>query len=107
MENKKELKIEKLVNMYAVYDSVADIFMPAFTCENHAKAIQGFGDAANDPKGVIIKHPSDYSLYFLGTYNQRSAETINNRQFLATAKDLLKVDLSKVNFDEQKNKTLN
>lgn len=107
MENKEELKVEKLVQMYAVRDKVAEIFMPAFSCENHSKAIQGFSDAANDPKGVIIKHPSEYELYFMGTYNQRTGETKNTIQYLATAKELLKADLSKVNLDEQKNKTLN
>ena len=103
MENKKEHKIKKLVNMYAVADKVAEIFMPAFSCENHAKAIQGFADAANDPKGVIIKHPNEYELYFLGTYNQRTGFTANNLQYLANAKELLKVKV----INEQENKTLN
>jgi hypothetical protein len=103
MEKKPELHIEKLVNMYAVADKVAEIFMPAFSCENHAKAIQGFADAANDPRGVIIKHPSEYDLYFLGTYNQRTGMTHNNIQFLANAKELLKVQVN----DEQNNKALN
>ena len=102
MEKKPELHIEKNINMYAVADKVAEIFMPAFSCENHAKAIQGFADAANDPKGVIIKHPSEYDLYFLGTYNQRSGFTTNNIQYLANAKELLKVQIN-----EQDNKTLN
>lgn len=103
MEKKPEHHIEKLVNMYAVYDKVAEIFMPAFSCENHAKAIQGFADATNDPRGVIIKHPSEYELYFLGTYNQRTGKTENNIQYLAVAKELLKVQVK----NEQENKTLN
>lgn len=102
MKKKPELHIEKLVNMYAVADKVAEIFMPAFSCENHAKAIQGFADVANDPKGVVIKHPSEYDLYFLGTYNQRTGFTTNNLQYLANAKELMKV-----NINEQKDKTLN
>lgn len=101
MENKK-IKIKKFVNMYAVYDKVAEIFMPAFSCENHSKAIQGFGDVANDPRGTVIKHPSDYELYFLGTYDQSTGETMNTIQYLVTAKELLKVQIN-----EQKDKTLN
>lgn len=100
MEDK--IKIKKLINMYAVYDKVAEIFMPAFSCENHAKAIQGFSDVANDPKGVVIKHPSDYELYFLGSFDQSTGETINTIQHLAVAKELLKVQIN-----EQKDKTLN
>ena len=99
MEKKK---IEKLVNMYAVYDKVAEIFMPAFSCENHPKAIQGFSDVANDTKGVVIKHRSEYELYYLGSFNQNTGETINTIHKLATANELLKVEIN-----EQKNKNLN
>lgn len=102
MEQKNELHIEKLVKQYAVRDKVADIFMPNFSCENHAKAIQGFSDAANNPKGTIIEHPADYELYYLGTFNQRTGETVNEKQYLVTAKDVLRVKIN-----EQKNKNLN
>ena len=103
MEKKPELKIEKIVQMYAVYDRVAEIYMPAFSCENHSKAMQGFADAVNDPRGVIIKHPSEYDLYFMSTFNQRTGETKNYIQFLANAKELLKVQVK----NEQDNKALN
>ena len=86
---KENKNFEKIVEEYAVYDMVAEQFMPSFRSANKYKALQGFKDVANDKKSQINKHPESYQLYTLGTFNEKTGERTNNKQLLATASDLI------------------
>lgn len=85
-ENKN---FEKIVEEYAVYDMVAEQFMPSFRSQNKYKALQGFKDAANTKDTPINKHSETYQLYLLGTINEKTGERTNNKQLLATASELI------------------
>ena len=86
MENKE---FERIVEEYAVYDNVAEAFMPSFRSANKLKALQGFKDVANDKTSQIYKHADCYELYILGTFNERTGERTNNKVLLAKASDLI------------------
>lgn len=61
--------------MTTIYDEKAEIFShfphPAST-ENDA--IRAFSDALTNPQSEFSKHPLDYSLYHIGTYDVITGE---------------------------------
>lgn len=90
-------EFEKIVEEYAVYDMVAEQFMPSFRSQNKLKALQGFKDVANDKNSPINKHADSYQLYLLGTFNEKTGERTNNKQLLATASDLIERSINDQN----------
>lgn len=80
---------------FCVYDSVAKVFVNPFYQATNGEAIRGFGDAVNDPKmGDLNKHPKDFILYEVGTFDDNSGELTSivppNR--IAAASDFVKVE---------------
>lgn len=63
--------------IFTVYDQKAHAYTPPFFIHTAEMALRGFGDAVNDPPGpnqhAFAKHPEDYSLYCLGSFNDTSA----------------------------------
>lgn len=65
------------LKMYCVYDSTAKAFMNPWYAPNTPSAIRAFADAIEkDP--MIAKHPIDFSLHEIGTFdtNNASIETL-------------------------------
>lgn len=60
--------------MYSVFDNKAKIFLQPFFMQNDAVATRFFVDAANDPDSIICKHPEDYALMYLGTFDNETSE---------------------------------
>lgn len=87
-------KIQKIVTEFAVYDKVAEMYMQPFRSSNKLKALQGFKDVANDPKSNIHKHPEEYQLYEIGTFNEETAERTNELKLLATASELIEKEVT-------------
>lgn len=52
-----------------VRDILADLYMDPFTSPSTGAAIRAFGDGVNNPDTPMFKHPEDYELCKLGTYN--------------------------------------
>lgn len=53
--------------IYAVIDTKAEAIIGfLMICKHEAQAIRNFCDVADDPKGMINRHPDDYDLYRLG-----------------------------------------
>lgn len=62
-----------ILHIYSVYDSKAKAFLPPFFMHNDALAKRIFGDCASDPKHQFNKHPEDYSLFCLGSWDDQNA----------------------------------
>ena len=61
------------LQMFAVYDSAAEAFMTPFFTHNTGIAMRSFGDQVNNPETMFFRHPGDYSLFQLGSWeDQRS-----------------------------------
>lgn len=61
------------LRMFAIYDSKAEAFDRPFVFQTLGQALRGFTDAVKDPSHHFAKHPEDYSLFELGTYDESSA----------------------------------
>lgn len=60
-----------ILNAYTIYDTKGLIFAPPFFSVNHGTARRMLRDLANDPNTQIGRHPSDFVLYNLGTYDDQ------------------------------------
>lgn len=57
--------------VFAVYDYKSEAYMQPFSMETTGQAIRAFSDSVNDPKSVWHRHPKDFVLYELGSFDDR------------------------------------
>jgi len=55
--------------MYSVLDTKAGIYNTPFSAVSRGAALRVFSDVANDPKTSVAKHPEDYNLFEIGSYD--------------------------------------
>jgi len=65
-----------LHRVYTVYDSKAEAYLAPFYFQTNGQSLRAFTDACNDPNHAFYKHPSDYTLFFLGEYDDGTATFI-------------------------------
>lgn len=78
----------KLV-VVAVRDRAIDCFMNPFVCPSTGMALRSFQDEVNAKDSPMNKHPDDYELYVLGSFDQESGEFVNERKLLMLAKNMV------------------
>jgi len=61
------------LNLYSIFDTVAQVFNKPFSDINNATAIRAFSSSIiNEP------HKDDYALYHLGSYDDSNGKLITN-----------------------------
>lgn len=63
-----------ILKMYAIYDSKALAFLPPFFMHNDSVAKRIFQDTVLDPASQFHKHPEDYTLFCVGTFEDSTAK---------------------------------
>ncbi len=58
----------------AVYDSKAEMFNQPMFFKAKPEAIRAFSDECNRDGSAIEKHPEDYTLFEIGTYDVETAK---------------------------------
>jgi hypothetical protein len=96
------------INIYTIFDSASAAYMRPFFAQSDGQATRSFGDIARDEKHEIGKHPEDYSLWRIGTFDDNSSE-INpeTKTCLATALELVAVKKANPDTPEVKLKEVN
>lgn len=61
-------------NVYKVYDSKVEQYLPAFEAPTHGAAERSFAEAVNSQNHDFSKHPEDYSLHHVGTSDSVTGE---------------------------------
>lgn len=76
-----------ITKVFTVYDSKAKAYMSPFFDQSHGAAIRAFSDAAKNPQSAIGRHPEDYTLFYLGEYDDLSAyfDLLPTKESLCTA----------------------
>lgn len=59
--------------VFTVYDSKAEYYMQPFLFQNIGEAIRAFADTATDPSTTIGRHPGDFTLFQIGTWDNATA----------------------------------
>lgn len=80
--------------LYTVYDEKADAFLPPFFVPTHGLALRAFKDCVNSKDHQFGKHPADYSLFYLGDWDDDTCEfTIVPRKALGNGVEFINRDL--------------
>jgi len=58
-----------IVNAYTIFDTKALTYSNPFFAVTHGSALRIVSDAANDLNTSLGRHPADFILYQVGTYN--------------------------------------
>lgn len=58
-----------IVSVFSIYDNKACTFGSPFTFAHVGQAIRAFSDLANDPESMCSRHPADFSLVKIGTFD--------------------------------------
>ncbi len=74
------------LNIYSIYDTASGLYSRPFFTPSDAEAIRSFSDIAVDAEHPIGKHPEDYTLIRIGTFDDATALLNNeNNESLCTA----------------------
>lgn len=78
---------------FAIYDEKSEAYMQPFPNQTKGSAIRSFGDTVADEKSSLHVHPEDYSLVYLGKYDDHTGkyEQPEVPEVIAKAKDFVEV----------------
>ncbi len=60
-------------HLFTIYDEKAEVFLPPFFVPTVGIAVRAFSDTINSDTHQFGKHPSDYTLFQLGSFDDASA----------------------------------
>lgn len=82
-----------ILNAYSLFDNKGLIFNTPFFQHNDAVAKRMLQDLVQDLNTSVGRHPSDYVLYCIGTYDDQTGELhpISPRRHVADAISMLRV----------------
>ncbi|QXP08031.1 MAG: nonstructural protein [Arizlama microvirus] len=79
------------INVFAIFDKKAVSYLQPFYFPQKGQAIRAFEDSVNDNQSPFSKHPEDYALYKLGSYDdQTGVITSKQPEFIEEALNLKK-----------------
>jgi len=77
---------------FAVRDGKVEQFFPPFFQQTPGQAQRSFTDLINEPKHEFARHPLDYALYEVGTFETDSGELLHGvPRLVVTGGDVIDV----------------
>lgn len=61
-----------ITQCFSVRDTAVGAFLPPFFTRSKGEAIRSFSEACNNAEHQFAKHASDYTLFFLGAFDDNS-----------------------------------
>lgn len=58
-----------MMAVFSIFDSKAGVYSQPVFAVSAGAAVRSFEDAVNDPSTVYAKHPGDYTLFYIGRYD--------------------------------------
>ena len=62
-----------ILKIFTVYDSKAEAYFRPFYEQSKGSAIRAFTDTCNDVEHTFFRHSEDYTLFYLGEYDDNNA----------------------------------
>jgi hypothetical protein len=62
------------LNAYTIFDVASGVHMRPFFSQADGQAVRGFKDIATDAEHEVGKHPEDYTLYRIGSFNDQTGK---------------------------------
>ena len=66
-----------IVKVFTVYDSKAEAYLQPFYMQSKGAAIRAFTDLANDIQHQFYKYSEDFTLFYLGEWDDSNAKFIS------------------------------
>lgn len=63
-----------ITTAFAVYDGKGQFYGVPFFMPQVGLAVRAFADLANDPNTTVYKHPGDFTLYEIGSFDDSTGE---------------------------------
>lgn len=60
--------------MFAIYDQKAEFYLSPITFNSRGESLRNFSDAVNDSTTMLHRHPADFTLFEIGTYDNEKCE---------------------------------
>lgn len=61
-----------MMKIYAIFDEAIESYgQPIFT-RTAGQALRSFSDEVKNPESPFNKHPEDYSIYYMGEFNEQT-----------------------------------
>jgi len=64
--------------IFTVYDSKTELFMQPFFMPTTGQALRSFEDTCNDESTLFAKHPADFTLFEIGTYDDTNCAIVKH-----------------------------
>jgi len=61
-------------NIFTIHDKAAGAYLPPFILHAEGIAIRTFTDCINDTNHAFSKHPADYTLLMIGTFDDMNGD---------------------------------
>lgn len=58
--------------VFSIMDSKVKVFAQPFYMRNAAEALRAWSNTINDPQTQFAKHPADYTLFEIGSYDDET-----------------------------------
>lgn len=68
-----------IYDVFSVHDVKADAFLPPFILPKQSMAIRVFSDCINSPDHQFGRHPADYTLFRLGSFDDENGQFLLER----------------------------
>lgn len=77
--------------IYALRDNKSETYSPPSFFVNRAVAVRGFSEVAADKNNMVGRHPADFGIYELGTFDMTTGIITSHEQphYIGLAIDLL------------------
>lgn len=63
--------------VFSVFDSKTVLYSPPMLAHSRGEAVRLFLEAASDPRSMLAKHPDDFSVHELATFDDNSGKFEN------------------------------
>jgi len=66
------------LKIFTIHDMKADLHGPPFYMNTNGEALRAFADLANDQSSTVSKHPGDFQLMCIGTWDNQEGTIIQD-----------------------------
>jgi len=79
---------------YSIFDTKSLVYSNPFYAPTHGAAIRIVTDAARDPNSQLSRHPADFVLYCVGSYDDSNGifQGIDPKEHIVDVVALLRID---------------
>lgn len=65
-----------ILKVFSVYDCKVQAYMPPFYCRTTGEALRTWESSCNDGQSMMYKHPGDYTLFEIGSFDELSGNLV-------------------------------